>query len=695
MGLLGVLLVLFTSAIVAWNEYDRRLAEARRETEVEAHFLADHANRLFELSRIAFDGVNHDIAGLDWNTIETSATLHQQLRGLADTLLHIDDIWLNDETGRLRATSFAFPTPASDASDRANFLAARMPGDALFVGPPIMGRITHAPTFLISRRLEWPDHRFRGMVSATADISYFVDYWQQLSLHYDARVTLFQAGDPIVILLQFPEATRLDLKYTISPGSNTQGSFDRFGARSRFGSYDKVPDVPLYAAVDISSRTILAQWLAWLGRSLPFPAAGVLGFGFLTHLALRQARREAEATAILSATNRKLREEIQTREQAEEQVRQMQKMEAIGQLTGGIAHDFNNMLAVIVGNLGLLRKRLERGEKNLDRIIDGAEEGAQRAATLTRRLLAFARRQALMPQTIDIGKFVDGLYELLRRALSEAVEIEAVLAPGLWPVRIDPGQLENAVLNLAINARDAMPDGGKLTITTTNAVCPEGGRIPAGEYVEIAVGDTGTGMSPDIAAKAFEPFFTTKTAGSGTGLGLSQVYGFVRQSGGYVTIDSEVGQGTTVRMYFRRSLEAPSTPGAETRSALLPTGRQNETILVVEDQETVLRMSVEALRHLGYTVFHADGAEAAMRILLANRDIALLFTDVVMPQTNGRQLAEEAQRHQPRLKVLFTTGFSPDVIVHDGLLDAGIHLLAKPFTIEQLARRVRDVLDKA
>jgi signal transduction histidine kinase len=533
------------------------------------------------------------------------------------------------------------------------------------------------------------------MVSATADISYFIDYWQQLSLNYDARVTLFQTGDPATILVQFPETKGRSANFGIAPGSSESGSFDALSDESRFGSYRKVAGAPLYAAVDISNRAIFAQWFTWLGRSLPFPAAGVLGFGLLTYLALRQARREAEATAILSAANRKLLEEIQTRERAEEQVRQMQKMEAIGQLTGGIAHDFNNMLAVIVGNLGILRKRIERGETDVGRMVDAAEEGAQRAATLTKRLLAFARRQALIPQTIDIEKFVDGLSELLRRALSEAVEIETVLSPGLWPVRIDPGQLENAVLNLAINARDAMPDGGKLTITTTSTTFTESGRVAPGDYVEIAVTDTGRGMAPDVTAKAFEPFFTTKAAGSGTGLGLSQVYGFVRQSGGYVTIDSEIGRGTTVRMYFRRSLEAPAAPGEEPRPALLPSGRQDEIVLVVEDQETVLRMSVEALRHLGYTVLHADGADTAMRIFEANPHIALLFTDVVMPQTNGRQLAEEAKRLQPRLKVLFTTGFTPDVIVHDGLLDAGVHLLAKPFTMEQLAQRVRDVLDKA
>jgi CheY-like chemotaxis protein len=343
-----------------------------------------------------------------------------------------------------------------------------------------------------------------------------------------------------------------------------------------------------------------------------------------------------------------------------------------------------------------LRKRIERGEKNLGGIMDGAEDAAQRAATLTKRLLAFARRQALVPQTIDINNFVDGLTELLRRTLSQAVAIETVLFPALWPARIDPGQLENAIVNLAINARDAMPDGGKLTITTANVTVPEDGdhEVPPGEYVEIAVADTGAGMAPEIAAKAFEPFFSTKAAGSGTGLGLSQVYGFVRQSGGHVTIDSARGRGTTVRMYFRRSLEQPATTRDESRSEALPTGRQEETILVVEDQDTVLRMSVDALRHLGYTVFHANSAEAALPIITRQPGITLLLTDVVMPHTNGLQLADEAKRLQPRLKVLFTTGFAPDVIVHDGLLDAGINLLAKPFTIEQLARLVRDVLDK-
>jgi signal transduction histidine kinase/CheY-like chemotaxis protein len=412
-----------------------------------------------------------------------------------------------------------------------------------------------------------------------------------------------------------------------------------------------------------------------------------------------ERRRAEEALQVLNNTlERRVHDEVHARSKVEEQLRQVQKMEAVGQLTGGIAHDFNNMLAVIMGGLNLVQRKLARGETDVERFIEGAIDGAQRAATLTQRLLAFSRQQALSPEPLVINKLVAGMSELLIRTLGEQVKVETVLAAGLWQVKADPAQLENAILNLAVNARDAMPGGGRLTIETLNAFVDDAYAqeyaIDAGQYVLIAVADTGAGMAPEVIAKAFDPFFTTKGAGKGTGLGLSQVYGFVRQSGGHVKIYSELGVGTSVKIYLPRLYgEAAATEQAK-RLATVHRGLRSEIILVVEDEERVRALSVEALRELGYGVLEASGPRQALRMLDEGQQVTLLFTDVVMPDMSGRQLADRARGKRPNLKVLYTTGYTRNAIVHNGMLDPGTNLLTKPFSIEELAGKIRKILDE-
>jgi signal transduction histidine kinase len=382
---------------------------------------------------------------------------------------------------------------------------------------------------------------------------------------------------------------------------------------------------------------------------------------------------------------------------AEEQLRQSQKMEAVGQLTGGIAHDFNNMLAVIVGGLNLLQRRLERGETNVQHYIDASLEGATRAADLVQRLLAFSRQQPLKPEPLDANRMVADMRELLARTLGEHVRIETVGGAGLWKVHADLVQLENVVLNLCVNARDAMPEGGgRLTIETANAFIDEyysrENQVPSGQYVMIAVTDTGMGMTSEVMARAFDPFFTTKSVGKGTGLGLSQVFGFVRQSGGHVKLYSEPGVGTTVKVYLPRYYGEGSAAEPR-RPSPVTSGHASEVVLVVEDEERVRNFSVEALRDLGYTVLEAAGAAEAMSVIQSGVAITLLFTDVVMPEMTGRQLAQRALALRPGLKVLYTTGYTRNAAVHNGVLDPGTNALAKPFTIEQLAQKVRATID--
>jgi signal transduction histidine kinase/CheY-like chemotaxis protein len=429
----------------------------------------------------------------------------------------------------------------------------------------------------------------------------------------------------------------------------------------------------------------------------------LVGFAFLlfvTYIGVRQARRRLAAQIAareeLARINDRMVVEADNRERAEAQVRQMQKMEAIGQLTGGVAHDFNNMLSIVIGSLDLAKRKLERDPAKATHLIDNALEGAQRAAGLTARLLAFSRQQPLAPTVIDANKLVGGMSELLRRTLGE-LEVETVLAGGLWRIHADAPQLENAILNLAINARDAMPDGGALTIETSNshlddAYCAEHDGVLPGQYVTIAISDTGVGMSPEVAHRAFEPFYTTKGVGKGTGLGLSQVYGFVKQSGGHVKIYSEPGHGTSVKLYLPRWLGAnEAEPVVDATS--LPHAGGAEIVLLVEDDPHVRHMSVDALRELGYTVVTAADGASALQQLHMLPQVDLLFTDIVMPGMNGRRLADQALKERPGLKVLYTTGYTKNAVVHNGVLDAGVAFLPKPFTFAQLAAKVRQVLD--
>jgi PAS domain S-box-containing protein len=386
---------------------------------------------------------------------------------------------------------------------------------------------------------------------------------------------------------------------------------------------------------------------------------------------------------------------------AQEQLAQAQKMEGIGQLTGGVAHDFNNLLTIIMGNLETLQRGLQSPAADASRLSRSAENalrGAQRAAALTQRLLAFSRRQPLDPKPVDISRLVSSMSDLLRRTIGEQIAIEAVLAGGLWRAHADPNQLEVAILNLAVNARDAMPDGGKLTIETANAYLDEAyaagqAEVVPGQYVVICISDTGAGMTKEVLARAFEPFFTTKDIGHGTGLGLSQVYGFVKQSGGHIRIYSEPHEGTTVKLYLPR-LHGEIEPADVESGARPPRSADAETILVVEDDEDVRTYSKEILRELGYSILEAANGQAALRVLDAHPEIQLLFTDVGLPGgMNGRQLSDEARRRRPRLKVLFTTGYARNAIVHEGRLDPGVQLITKPFTYAALASKLRDVLD--
>lgn len=411
-------------------------------------------------------------------------------------------------------------------------------------------------------------------------------------------------------------------------------------------------------------------------------AGEIVGFAKIT----RDVTERVEAQRLLSET--------------QQQLAAASKMEAVGQLSGGIAHDFNNLMMIVIGNLESAQRQLKGAASpnpNLDRSIGNAMRGAQRASALTSRLLAFARRQPLDPKPIDVNNFIASTAEFLQRSLGERIEVEAVGSAGVWQIEVDPNHLEAALVNLSVNARDAMPNGGKLTLEATNVFADErysqlNPEVTPGNYVLICVSDTGEGMSADVLSRAFEPFFTTKEVGQGTGLGLSQVYGFTKQSGGHIKIYSEVGHGTTVKIYLPRYARQLEETTVEFDA--IEVGTSEEVILVVEDDHDLRRYIAEVLQVLGYRVISAASGQAALPMLQQpNRRIDLLLTDVVMPGMNGRELADRAQVIRPTLPVLYMTGYSRNAVFHHGRLDEGVELLQKPITQAALARRLRKLLD--
>lgn len=573
---------------------------------------------------------------------------------------------------------------------------------------------------------EWRNYSIRAV--PVLDDSGQVEQW--VGVHTD--ITEQREAEAALRDLNATLETRIDERTR-----EIQAAFDRLEeSERRFRIL--VEGVTDYAIYMLDPQGIITNWNAGAERIKGYSASEIIGQHFSTFYAERDREAGMPARTLDTATRTgkfeaegwrvrkdgtefwasvvvdairdesgqivgfaKITRDLTEKRAVEEQLRQSQKMEAVGQLTGGIAHDFNNLLTIITGNMDLAARALDNpeGAPRARRAMANAMKGAERAAALTQRLLAFSRRQPLAPKTLDLDKVVAGMSELLNRSLGELVKLEIVTSPGLWPVEADPNQMENALINLAVNARDAMPSGGTLTIETANAYLDSGysaahAEVPPGNYVVVAVSDTGVGMPKENLARVFEPFFTTKEIGRGTGLGLSQVYGFVKQSGGHVSMYSEEGRGTTVKMYLPRFTgdiaadDSPEFGGPASR------GVKGETILVVEDDEEVRAFSAEVLRELGYNVLEAGDGKAALRLLdQPSLQIDLLFTDVVMPEMSGRELSDEIHKTRPALKVLYTSGYTRNAIVHGGRLDAGVALLAKPFTPRDLAERVRDILD--
>jgi len=627
---------------------------------------------------------------------QNEARLHEQIQNLVRKLPQVEDVFILDKEGRPLVAAHTFPMPDNiSAADRPYFVAHRDGNEQRYVSETFRSRINNSDIFQYSERRQRADGGFDGAILVAIPPSYFNKLFEQAARTDNYATSLVRADGELLARYPAPGGTtrfdpsskfRQAIAANRESGTYTtpQSSIDGI---ARMVAYRRLPELPVYVAVGVASDAVREAWIHRMSAHLLFGLPATLALFALALIASRRAARQGE-------TLERLREEQIRRLAVEESLRQSQKMTAVGQLTAGIAHDFNNLLTGIGGAIEMVGRRVPQPTPEIVRFLDLARTGVSRAATLTQRLLAFSRQQPLQIEAIDANRLVAGMSELLRQTLGETVQIETVLSGGLWRATADSAQLEAAVLNLAINARDAMPGGGTLTIETANAHLDDAYaaanvEVTPGQFVMIAVSDTGTGMDQQTIARAFEPFFTTKERGQGTGLGLSMTYGYIKQIGGHLKIYSELGHGSTVKVYLPRTQSEAGTVSEPAPAVSVEAGA-GPVVLVVEDDPVVREFAVAACRECGCTVHQAGDGEQALRLLEKHRDIALLFTDVGLPGgMNGRQLAGAAVAHRPDLKVLYMTGYTANAIVHHGVIDAGVNFLGKPFSVSALAAKIK------
>jgi two-component system, NtrC family, sensor kinase len=675
----------------SWVNYRSALAHADEELNASLNILSQHASGVFQSVQLAFTAADAILGHLTDDQIKTSQeALHLQLDKIEKSASAIDAILVTDKEGRTVISSAVFPIPAGlDVTDR-DYFRVQVERDAgTYVGTASQSRVRNEPFFGISRRRFLADGKFNGIVMISVAPKIFSDFYRELAGDTNASFTLSRSDGAILARYPVPPGDvtqfRPDSGFMLNIVNHPEGGFVTTthsvdDVQRRF-AYRRLGYSDLYVSAGLQTDTILYGWTRLMASHLIFGIPATLFLVTLVLLAMRRTRA--------------FYEEADRRELAEQALRQSQKMEAVGQLTGGVAHDFNNLLTIIIGNIGIAKRGVV--ESRAERALDNALVGAERAAQLTQRLLAFSRRQPLNPRVIDANKLIVSISDLLTRTLGENIALETISGAGLWKIEADGSEMESTLLNIALNARDAMPEGGKLTIETSNAYlddeyCKQHEDILPGQYILIAVTDSGAGMSAETINRAFEPFFTTKEAGKGTGLGLSQVYGFMKQSNGHVKIYSEPGEGTTIKLYFPRG-EGDEAAVSGDDQAGSERGR-DETILIVEDDDGVRQYASEILRDLNYQVIEAKDSASALKLLDADKKFDLLLTDVVLPGKNGRELATEVERRRPETKIIFMTGYSRNAIVHHGRLDPGTELIQKPLIERVLARKIRQVLDE-
>ncbi len=674
----------------SWVNYRNAIARADDELTASLNILTQHAAGIFQSVDLTFTAVDAILGELSDEQIKASEqALYTQLGKLEKSVSAIDAILVVDKDGKAMVSSVVFPTRDDRPVSDRDYFQAQVDHDAgTYVGATLQPRVRSGPFFGVSRRRPSRDGKFNGIIMISVVPKVFSDFYNQLAGDTTTSFALVRADGAILArhpdspggVTHFARNSGFMLSVTRNPESDIVTSNNSIDGFQRRIAYRKLGYANLYVSDGLQTDVIVWDWMRTMAAHLIFGVPATIFLCVLVLLAMRRTRA--------------FYAEAERRDLAEQALRQSQKMEAVGQLTGGVAHDFNNLLTIIIGNLGIAKRGVV--EARAERALNNALVGAERAAQLTQRLLAFSRRQPLNPRVLDVNKLIAAISDLLTRTLGENIALETIGAAGLWKAEVDASELESTLLNLALNARDAMPDGGKLTIETSNAYlddeyCRHHEGIAPGQYVLVAITDSGAGMSAETIERAFEPFFTTKEAGKGTGLGLSQVYGFMKQSGGHIKIYSEPGEGTTIKLYLpRRDGDEVDLSAADHTNSERGRG---ETILVVEDDDGVRQYAAEILRDLNYLVIEAKDSATALRLLDADKKFDLLLTDVVLPGKNGRELATEVEQRRPGTKIIFMTGYSRNAIVHHGRLDPGTELIPKPLIERVMARKIRQVLD--
>jgi len=711
-GLLAIAILFAATAWMILQLQARELKNATRELTTLDLILVEDSERALQAVDLVLRNMQDRFVIEKITTDEELRTLHgtqeasDRLAARTAGIPQIEAVELIDADGKLINSSRTYPPGEQDLSGRDYFKALRnAPKDKLYISEPAEDYGSGQPTIYLARRIEAPDGKFLGLIVGAIKLSHFENLYRALEIGDGAAVSLWRRDG--TMLVRYPRATGAPLVFKFAPFLE-RPRFERpqvfeveksvLDGKARLAATVAGKQYPVVIDVAQSRDSLLADW-----RHISTLAiAGAMLCATAIMLVMWLVNRQFSSFEALRVAVRERDQAEAARAEIEAQLRQSQKLEAVGELTGGIAHDFNNLLTAVMGNLELLGKHIG-DEPRLQRWAKSALEAAKRGATLTQRLLAFSRRQPLDPKAADIGQLLDGLSDLLNRTLGENIDIRVSVTQGLWPAFIDVNQLDSALLNVAINARDAMAGKGRLTIAADNIVIDalEATRhkdLNAGDYVAISLTDTGNGIPPEILERVFEPFFTTKPIGQGTGLGLSQVYGFLKQTGGGISISSVPGEGTTVRLYLPRAaprIEEPASeaaqPAASVADIALPP-QANKRILVVEDDGAVRAYTVEILGGLGFEVLQAVDAFQALETLRKTAGIGLMMTDIGLPGMNGRDLAVQVKKQWPDLRVLFTSGYARQAIVHNDRLDDGVELLVKPFSRDDLAMKLERVL---
>jgi signal transduction histidine kinase/CheY-like chemotaxis protein len=682
--ILSLLLPALMLGGIAWHEREQVIAAADHRVETTAAALGEHALKVLETDDLIMGRVLDFVKEMSWDEIGATPKVHDFLVSISAHLSQVDSVFLIDPAGRMVASSRSFPVAPYSVADRDYFTAARNGPNATFVSAPYRGRMTGLITFSLSRPRLTGAGSFDGLVGVTVSPPYFESFYRAVADDRDSATASLIREDGTVLLRypatgEIPPPVRPDGKMAaiIAAGAQTGlwESTSPTDAEVRLNASRRLPGRPILVRYGIDKSSALDEWRTHLDIYAALAGLMSLILILTTYGALRRVESEQRATARLTA-------ETDRRRQAEDALRQAQKIEALGRLTGGIAHDFNNLLTVISGNLELIEARPDL-EESTRRRLGSIRKAAENGAALVRRLLSFSRRQPLQTQLVDFAEWVTGVQDLLEHSLRPDITIKTEVATDLWPLQVDPGQLESALLNLAANARDAMTGPGTLTLRARNAILPtpeEPGL--SGDFVEIAVADTGTGMDAETRRRAIEPFFTTKPLDHGTGLGLSQVYGFVRQSGGSVALASAPGLGTTIRLFLPRGVD----DGPQDRDLLLVRGVQFTPgpLLLVEDDEDVAKVTGGLLERLGCTVTFAPNASAALKRLEAGERFALMISDIMMPGAmNGLDLARLVRRRWPDLPILLATGYSAAA---DEAVAEGFAIMSKPLSMRVLTQ---------